>query len=201
MATYDARRGYDAALTARDYSDLLQKVQRPPPEGALWLVLAPRRYGKTWTLRELEHRLGASACYLELRLPGDKKRWSSRKQVPPGNHWLLDEISGLIEHSDEATALKATQEFLSRCEKLRGAKTTIVLALTPRELHQLQRVDGSNGRISPKSVLKLDSLSSTEAEKLARTPEAHTLLVLRGHFQQAPGGFSPCNGLPDTGVF
>ncbi|ATB31884.1 metallophosphoesterase family protein [Melittangium boletus] len=177
MAIYDARRGYDENLTARDYTELLQKVRTPPPEGALWLVLAPRRYGKTWTLRELEHRLGVSSCYLELRLPSDKKTWSSNKKVQSGGFWLLDEISGLIESSDEATALKAAQGFLSRCEKLRGAKTNVILALTPRELHQLQRADGGSGRISFKSILKLDPLAPVEATKLARTPEALEVLA------------------------
>ncbi|HYO52380.1 metallophosphoesterase [Archangium sp.] len=177
MATYDARRGYDAALTARDYSELLQKVQQPPPEGALWLVLAPRRYGKTWTLRELEHRLGASACYLELRLPTDKKTWASGKKVQPGGYWLLDELSGLIEAGDQAQSLKAARDFLSRCEKLRAARTNVILALTPRELHQLQSADERDGRISFKSILRLESLSDTEARRLARTPEAHGLLA------------------------
>jgi 3',5'-cyclic AMP phosphodiesterase CpdA len=177
MAIYDARRSHDAELTARDYSDLLQKIQRPPPDGALWLVLAPRRYGKTWTLKELEHRLAGRACYLELRWPGDKKIWSAGRKVQPGGHWLLDEISGLIEASDKAKALQATQRFLSRCEKLRGARTNVVLALTPRELHQLQSADGNNGRISPKSILRLDPLTPKEIEKLSRTPEAHALLA------------------------
>ncbi|KFA89138.1 metallophosphoesterase family protein [Archangium violaceum] len=177
MATYDARRGYDANLTARDYTELLQKVRTPPPEGALWLVLAPRRYGKTWTLRELEHRLGASACYLELRLPSDKKTWSSSKKVKPEGFWLLDEISGLIETGDEATSLNAAQAFLSRCEKLRSARTSVILALTPRELHHLQRADGGNGRISFKSILRLDPLAPPEAAKLARTSEAHEVLA------------------------
>jgi len=172
MATYDARRGYDAGLTARDYTDLLQRVRTPPPEGALWLVVAPRRYGKTWTLRALEHQLGASACYLELRLPTDKTTWSSGKKVKPGGSWLLDEISGLVETGDEARSLQAAQEFLSRCEKLRSAKTNVVLALTPRELHDLQRADGGNRRISFKSILRLEPLAPEEAKKLARTPEA-----------------------------
>ena len=177
MATYHAGRGYEADLTARDYTELLEKVRKPPPEGALWLVLAPRRYGKTWTLKELNHRLGASACYLELRLPGNKEIWSSGRKVKSGGSWLLDEISGLIETGDEATALKAAQDFLSRCEKLRGAKTNVILALTPRELHHLQRADGSNGRISFKSILRLEPLTLAEAAKVARTPEAHEVLA------------------------
>ncbi|EPX62051.1 hypothetical protein D187_009954 [Cystobacter fuscus DSM 2262] len=177
MAVYDARRSYEPNLTARDYTELLQKVRTPPPEGALWLVLAPRRYGKTWTLRELEHRLGTSACYLDLRLPSDKKTWSSGRKVQSGGFWLLDELSGLLESNDEATALKAAQGFLSRCEKLRSAKTSVILALTPRELHHLQRADRGNGRISFKSILRLDPLSSAEAAKLARTPEAHEVLA------------------------
>jgi 3',5'-cyclic AMP phosphodiesterase CpdA len=176
MATYDARRGYDANLTARDYTELLHKVRTPPPEGALWLVLAPRRYGKTWTLRELEHRLGDSACYLELRLPGDKKSWASDPMARPRVTWLLDEVSGLIGAGDEPPALKAAQDFLDRCEELRRARTNLVLALTPRELHQLQRADGGNGRISFKSILKLEPLALGEAAKLARTPEAHEIL-------------------------
>ncbi|MBN1209281.1 MAG: metallophosphoesterase, partial [Myxococcaceae bacterium] len=176
MSVYDARRGWDAALTARDYSDLLQKVHKPPPEGALWLVLAPRRYGKTWTLRELQHRLGASACYLELRLPTDKKTWASSKKIQPGGCWLLDELSGLIETGDEATALEAAQDFLARCEKRRSANTNVILALTPRELHQLQRADGGSGRVSFKSILKLDPLTPAETARLARTPEAQELL-------------------------
>lgn len=177
MATYHAGRGYEADLTARDYTELLEKVRKPPPEGALWLVLAPRRYGKTWTLKELNHRLGASACYLELRLPGNKEIWSSGRKVKSSGSWLLDEISGLIETGDEATALKAAQDFLSRCEKLRGAKTNVILALTPRELHHLQRADGSNGRISFKSILRLEPLTLAEAAKVARTPEAHEVLA------------------------
>jgi 3',5'-cyclic AMP phosphodiesterase CpdA len=177
MATYDARRGYDETLTARDYSDLLQKVQKPPPEGALWLVLAPRRYGKTWTLRELEHRLGAAACYLDLRNSTDKKKWSASKPESPRGCWLLDESSGLIETDDEAAQLKAAQDFLARCEKLRSAKANVILALTPRELHHLQLADRGAGRISFKSVLTLDPLAPAEAGRLARTPEARELLA------------------------
>ncbi len=177
MATYDARRGYDANLTARDYSDLLQKVREPPPEGALWLVLAPRRYGKTWTLRELKHRLGDAACYVDLRRPSDKILWSSREQVKPGGTWLLDEISGLIETGNEDTALKAAESFLARCEELWREARNMVLALTPRELHQLQDADGGNRRISFKSILRLEPLTSEETARLARTPEAREVLA------------------------
>ncbi len=173
MKIYDARRPYSAELTARNYSGLLRSVQHPPHEGVLWLVLATRRHGKTWTLRELEHRLGPPARYVDLRLPGGKKAWSSPgDQAPPGGCWLLDEPSGLIGAGTERTELQAAQDFLTRCEELRAAQTNVILALTPRELHQLQCADGDNRRLSFKSILRLDPLTPPEALKVARTPEA-----------------------------
>jgi 3',5'-cyclic AMP phosphodiesterase CpdA len=178
MKIYDARRPYDAALTARDYSGLLRSVRQPPHEGVLWLILAPRRYGKTWTLQELKNQLGPPARYMNLGLPGDKRAWlSSGEPTPPGGCWLLDEPSSLIGVGNEATGLKAARDFLTRCEALRAAQVNVILALTPRELHQLHRADEDDRRISFKSILRLEPLTATEVLKLARTPEAQELLA------------------------
>jgi len=189
MGTYDALRHYDAELTVRDYGELLQRFRKPPPDGVLWLVLAPRRYGKTWMLKELEHQLGASARYLDLRAPDQQKTWASRKQ-PPGEYFLLDELMGLLEQKprngrekqvgsssvSEEHRLDQARGFLSRCAALHSAGTRVILALTPRELQLLQRVDEGSGRVSFKAVVSLPPFSSVEAEKQARTPEARTLL-------------------------
>lgn len=176
MSTYDARRAYGTAPTARNYGDLVQQVRLPPSAGVLWLILAPRRYGKTWTLKALKSQLGASACYLELRHALDRKDWHSGDKVKPGGYWLLDEVSGLL-GSTTSDPLEGARTFLARCEELKREETSVILALTPRELEQLQRADKDGGYVSFKSILTLPPLTPQEAGGVARTPEAQTLLT------------------------
>ncbi|WP_224361001.1 metallophosphoesterase family protein [Hyalangium versicolor] len=177
MGTYDARRDFGTAPTARDYGELLQQVRRPPSAGVLWLVLAPRRYGKTWTLKALESRLGDSACYLDLRLALDREDWRAGARIEQGGHWLLDEISGLVGKGTAPQDLASSQDFLTRCEKLKRAKTSIVLALTPREIEHLRHADKDGDYLSPKSILTLSPLSPKEVGEVARTTEARALLT------------------------
>jgi 3',5'-cyclic AMP phosphodiesterase CpdA len=190
MATYDAVRGYDPELTVRDYGELLQRLRKPPPDGALWLVLAPRRYGKTWTLKELRHRLGGAAHYLDLRDPEHQQEWSSRTPAQPGEYWLLDEPMSMLKPAakrksgqkreardiPDSERLESARAFLTRCAALHKAGAVVILALTPRELHLLREADDGSGRVSLKSLVRLPPLTPERAWRQARTPGAQTLL-------------------------
>src|SRR5829696_9636803 len=103
MATFNAtRKDYDPDLDIRlPYHRSLAKTLRATgPNGALWLLVAARRMGKSWTLQGVRHALGtASGAVFDLR-----NEWTVLLEEPPCTYLLLDE-PGFSLTPDRATTL------------------------------------------------------------------------------------------------
>lgn len=167
MGRHQFNRGYKPELDARDYDELLDRICDPPPEGVMWLLLAPRRGRKTWTLRGLAHRLAQRpACYVDLRSDFQQR---FEQSFGDGSVLLLDEAEGRLQGGAQA--------FLRRCQEHHAAGTRVVLALTPRELDLLAAADAGRGFVSPKSVQPIARLTGTEAARLA-ADDVHAQRVL-----------------------
>lgn len=157
------------------HTDLATSVRAPPANGALWLVLAPRRHGKTWTLDALRRLLGDSSKRLDLRSDAEEFLTYAR---PPLTHLLLDECNGLIEPARKVEGA-AVRRFLQQCENLTKLGTVIVLALTPRELDALLRQDPKGARVSPRSIIPIPPLTPAQARAQAQDQPAALELVNR----------------------
>jgi 3',5'-cyclic AMP phosphodiesterase CpdA len=157
------------------HADLAAIVRAAPANGALWLVLAPRRYGKTWTLKGLQLRLGDSSKILDLRSDAEEFLTYAR---PPLTHLLLDECNGLIEPARKVDGA-AVRRFLQHCETLTKLGTVVVLALTPRELDALLRHDPKGARCSPRSIIPIPPLTAAQARAQTRDQREALTLVSR----------------------
>jgi len=176
VPSFDPNRVYDPAFDVRDHGALLDRVQNPPP-GLAWLLLLPRRYGKTWTLKALAHALGDTGRYLNLDDPDDTKRWETTSSRA-GEIWLLDEPWRLIPQPT----------FLSKLRDMKRNGRRVILALTPNELARLEDVLGGYGIADlGRSILDLPPLTLDEAKKIARSRHSADLLPgLPEHMQWTP---------------
>lgn len=167
MTLFHGNRAYDPALDVRDCSALAQRVQQPPPDGVLWLLVAPRRGRKTWTLKALEKKLrGHRARYVDLRsatLPA--------KTPMKGYYFLVDEPLAQLQDPAAARALVET------CAALHGQEARVVFAVTPAECEQLLEVGRERGLVSHKAVEAIRPLSPAEAKTLASRSAAATALL------------------------
>ncbi|HEU4404573.1 MAG TPA: metallophosphoesterase [Polyangiaceae bacterium] len=169
--TFQANRAYDPALDVRtDYRGLDDRLRQAPAGGAhLWLLVAPRRGRKTWTLKAMERLLAPAARYVDLRhgrLPADAR---------PGDVFLLDEPLGLLEKGQGP-------QLLADCGRLHRAGARVAMAVTPLELERLRACDEGRGQVSDNALRGIEPFSAEEAKALAkRSARAGKLLAqLRG---------------------
>ena len=168
MGLHQANRGYQRALDVRDHRDLVDRVRELPPAGTLWLLLAPRRGRKTWTLRGLEASLAPTpATYMDLRDPDALGHAPDQA----GGCLLLDEPAGHVKDGESAT------KFVAWCAKHHKAGTRVILALTPWELELLLQAERATQWVDLKSLLPVAPLSETEATQQAKN-DAEALRVL-----------------------
>jgi 3',5'-cyclic AMP phosphodiesterase CpdA len=172
MGTFNAaRKDYDPRLDVRgDYHDsLAERLQGSRPNGPIWLLLAARRMGKSWTLQGVQHRLGVQKGTV-LDLGGDGGKILDGD--PPSLHLLLDEPGRRL----EAPAVAAA--FIERCAELRQRGITILLALSPAEWFLLRQADQLRQWLDEKDLLPpLEPLTAAQARHLAkRQPWAKALL-------------------------
>lgn len=183
MGRHQANRAYRRDLDVRDYRNLVDRVREPPPAGVLWLLLAPRRGRKTWTLQGLKASLAPTlATYVDLRAP------NALSHVPAqdGACLLLDEPLALLQ--DEANAA----QFVAWCANHHEAGTRVVLALTPWELELLFQADRATQWVDLKSLLSISPLSETEAKQQAKDdPEALRVLEEIGPDKIGPDEIGP----------
>lgn len=154
---FQANRSYDPALDVRkDYRGLDDTLRQVPPSGALlWLLVAPRRGRKTWTLKAMERLLDPVGRYVDLRhgrLPVDAR---------PGDVFLLDEPLALLEKGQG-------RQLLADCGRLHSAGARVAMAVTPLELEKLRECDGGAGQISDNALCTVQPLSADEAKALAK---------------------------------
>jgi len=153
---FEKNRGHDAAFDVRDHAGFARLVAVRPAHGVLWLLVAARRGGKTWTLKALEHHLGEQARYLDLR---HVESWPPRGR---STVLLLDEPQLRPGDGRDAAA------FLKGCEALCQRGVSVVLALTPAELDVLRPFP----RVDEKSVRYIAPLTDDEAARMAGRTEA-----------------------------
>ncbi|HEY4016416.1 MAG TPA: metallophosphoesterase [Polyangiaceae bacterium] len=162
---FQVNRSYDPGRDVRaNYGDLETKLRQQPPDGALWLIVAPRRGRKTWTLKAMERALAPASRFLDLR---DGNPPASKV----GHAYLLDEPLAQLKDSKKGRAL------LDRCARLVDAGSRVTMAVTPRELQMLLDHDAGRGRVSEKALLNIPFLTADEAATLARTPRARAILT------------------------
>lgn len=164
---FQANRIYMASLDVRDYQGLETLLCQAPPDGALWILIAPRRARKTWTLRAVTEKLTETrASYIDLRgksLP--------RKPPTKGHCFLLDEPLALLQSKGDAT------KFVNNCASLYDQGAFLAVAVTPAEFEMLFQHGQRGGVVSEKSIHRIPPLSISEAAKLAsRRTEAVALL-------------------------
>ncbi len=157
---FEKNRGHDAAYDVRDHAGLARLVSGRPAHGVLWLLVAARRGGKTWTLKSLEHLLGEQARYFDLRRVA---QWPPRGKATV---LLLDEPQLRPGDGRDAAA------FLDGCEALCLRGVSVVLALTPAELDVLRAFP----RVDEKSVRYIAPLTNDEAARMAGRTEASRVL-------------------------
>lgn len=151
---FDHLRAYRADVDVRDGSKWHDRLRHELPNGAMWIVVGPRRFGKTWCLQGMKTQLGAFARYADLKAEPEAL-------TDTAGCLLLDEPGPLL-HADA----KGFVDQLAACKK-RGTK--VVLAVTPREWTQLVDADPHGARVKVHDRTSLRPLSEDEAKKLART--------------------------------
>lgn len=165
--TFRVNRPYDPKLDVRDREDLFVRTEGLPQNGVLWPLVAARRAGKTWTLQALLHRWNelspGSARYLDLRRPNPNFG-------APGQHQclLLDEPGEFLQNNGRG--------FLEHLNEFYRDNVIIVAAMTPAEWELIRDIGERSAHISPKDLLFLSPLGAPEAQRLARTAMAATLL-------------------------
>ena len=167
--TFFANRAYDSKLDVRDLVPLSTRVQDEPPAGVVWLLVAPRRGRKTWTLRGLQRELRAvRAEWLDLQRGLDLLPSRAKKK---GYYYLLDETHAILRDPVQAQAL------IERCAELHSQEARVVVAVTPAECQLLLEAGRAQGRVSEKAILGIEPLSEAEAQHMAsRSSLAESLL-------------------------
>jgi hypothetical protein len=178
MRPFAVNRTYAPELDARAFRHVAEQIAAAPPNGVLWHAVAPRRAGKTWMLRAMEHRLNdarpGSAVFVDLRRAG-----CVAPPLAPGASLLLDEPGAEI--------ARDPQGLLLWCRDLHAAGARVMLALTPREWVELAAAD-TGALAHPRDLVPFEPLSPAEAKKLAsRTKQAKALLkLLPAKWQRTP---------------
>lgn len=168
---FQVNRAYDPTLDVRSDWSLFDRITAEPPGGKVWLLVAPRRGRKTWTLRGLARKLGHHrATWLDLhgedglaKLPDTTKK--------RGYYYLLDESHAILKNPSLG------QQFVERCGALHDQKARVVLAVTPAECQLLLGYGQDSGWVSEKAIIGIPPLNGAEAnEQASRLPAAQALL-------------------------
>lgn len=168
---FQVNRMYDSKLDVRSYSTILDRIESEPPGGKVWILVAPRRGRKTWTLRGLEHELRHHrAKWLDLHGEAglDKLPKTTTKR---GFYYLLDEPHAILKNPSLG------QQLVERCGALHDQKARVVLAVTPAECQLLLGYGRESGLVSEKAIIGIPPLNAAEANQQAsRLPAAQAML-------------------------
>ncbi|MBL9005302.1 MAG: metallophosphoesterase [Myxococcales bacterium] len=169
---FQVNRAYEPKLDVRgEDSTLCDAITKEPPGGKVWLLVAPRRGRKTWTLRGLVRQLGPSrATWLDLH-GEDGIHNVPEKTKKRGYYYLLDEPHAILKKPNLG------QMLVERCAALHDQGARAVLAVTPAECQLLLTYGKATGFVSEKAILGIPLLNSDEANQLAsRLPAAQAML-------------------------
>lgn len=168
--TFDSTRTYQAALDVRDWQRWRSKLQGEP-EGCLWVLIGPRRSGKTWALKALESR---DAVYVNLQ------------QAPNGLN-LEHRSSCLLIDEPGALLVQERLAFVTRCADLKRSGVRVLFAMTPKEWQFLTELDPEERHVKARDCLTLPLLSDAQASRIARVDWARALLpVLPSDWRNNP---------------
>ena len=168
---FQVNRAYDPKLDVRDLTELSQRIQQEPPGGKVWLLVAPRRGRKTWTLRGLERNLKANrAKWIDIQ--GEEGlRKLPEKTLKRGYYFLLDEAHAILKNPTLGRLL------VERCASLHDQEARVILAVTPAECQLLLDYGHSSGLVSEKAIIGIAPLNAQEANQQAgRLSAAQALL-------------------------
>lgn len=168
---FQVNRAYDPNLDVRDLTELSQRIQQEPPGGKVWLLVAPRRSRKTWTLRGLERNLrGHRAKWINIQ--GEDGLDKLPQKTPKrGYYFLLDEAHAILKNPTLG------RQLVERCASLHDQQARVVLAVTPAECQLLLDYGHSDGLVSEKAIIEIAPLNAEEANQQAsRLAAAQALL-------------------------
>ncbi len=163
MPHFTAGSTYRLEHDVRDHSERIDLLKSETPHGAFWLLVAPRRFGKTWALEALKRHFTESELlsFETAKVRSDfLKASKSRKPIV-----LIDE-PGKCFSNGTGYDLTLAKTLLERCQKLRDESKKIVISMTPRELECLRAADDADGVINDKDITTLGPLTNTEVTKL-----------------------------------
>jgi len=162
---------YDPARDVFERAEFVNHVRGDPPGAVCWVFVAPRRGGKTWTLKALAHHLGARARYRDVQ----GRAWQAPKDARDGDTLLLDEPGHTLTERDAG--------FVADCRALHKKGARVVVALTPAEYERLAALCvGGVGDVS-RAVLRAPHFTRTEELRLAARND--DTLPLRGSLPEA----------------
>lgn len=151
---FDPTATYDQARDVRDWTWWKRKLNSQP-NGCLFVMVAPRRAGKTWALRALEFT-SENSRYIDLKVEGEEEFFSITKDASP---ILVDEAGSLI----RAEPLS----FLRKCRDLKRLRQKVFLAASPGEYALLREADPHARFMHDLDVDYLPGLNDAEILKLA----------------------------------
>lgn len=162
---------YDPDRDVFDRAPLARRVRGAPPGAVCWVFVAPRRGGKTWTLKALAHHIGPRARFVDTR----GAAFSEPTDLAAGDTVLVDEPGYTLRARGGA--------FVAGCRALQARGVRVVVAATPAEYEDLSACcQGGHGdiagavlhapRLTPEGAAKLAARGADGAALLARVPEA-----------------------------
>ncbi len=168
---FQVNRAYDPKLDVRDLTELSQRIQQEPPGGKVWLLVAPRRGRKTWTLRGLERNLRANrAKWIDIQ-GEDGLRKLPEKTPKRGYYFLVDEAHAILKNPTLG------RQLVERCASLHDQEAHVILTVTPAECQLLLDYGHSSGLVSEKAIIGIAPLNAQEANQQAsRLSAAQALL-------------------------
>lgn len=151
---FDPTATYDQARDVRDWTWWTRKLNSQP-NGCVYVMVAPRRAGKTWALRALESS-NPKSKYIDLKVDGEDEFFGVAKDASP---ILVDEAGSLIRTEP--------MSFLRKCRELKRSRQKVFLAASPGEYAMLRETDSDARFMHELDVDYLPGLSEAESVKLA----------------------------------
>ncbi|WNI18644.1 metallophosphoesterase [Actinacidiphila sp. ITFR-21] len=178
MSVYQAGQSYDPALDVRLGDGwpvpnwVKPLIEARPSNGPAWLVVMPRRAGKTWLARGIEHaRPAGTTARVDLRASTADSRARSHPWLSDAGASLPVEPGGLLLVDEPALAAAGLDPaVLAEClYRVHRAGVTVVVFATPAE-HDL--LIAHLGPDAPKDVRSAPPLDAAEQARLAaRAPD------------------------------
>lgn len=172
---HDPHLSYDVDRDVRDWTSLVDRIQRGTPGGLFWPLVGPRRSGKSWALAAVHQRLGDRARCLDLKdfetLPDPDREFVLVDE--PGK-FLFVPATHAPDRSRRPDPDRIAN-FLAWCRRLRDRPCRTLIAMSPAEWLALARHPGA--RVDERDLQPhLRPLAVDQALRIARHDSARALL-------------------------